>query len=89
MSAGQARVLRTPDLSTADVAHELSCSLKTVLRLAKTGKLPGYKVGRDWRFRRSAVDAFRRPIDPSPTTRAEQRVTAQRGSELPGWHDFD
>ena len=32
-----------------DIARELACSQETVRRMLKAGKIPGVKVGRDWR----------------------------------------
>ena len=32
-----------------EVAHLLNCSQETVRRLLRTGKVPGVRVGRDWR----------------------------------------
>lgn len=77
------------DLSARAVARELSCSLQTVRNLAHSGKLPGYKVGRDWRFKRQAVDALKRPIVRTFTPPPAARVPARRGGHLAGWHDFD
>lgn len=82
-------IAAAPDLSSTEVAHELRCSLKTVRNLAHAGKLIGYRVGRDWRFTREAVDAFKQPprrvVDPLPVV----RVAGRRGGTLPGWHHFD
>lgn len=78
------------DLCVGQVAGVLQCSEDTVRRLAKTGKLPGYKVGRDWRFHQTSVDNFRRPIDPPHNPAPKTRVPARRtGAHLPGWHRFD
>lgn len=85
------RELTEPDLSAADVALEMSCSLKVVRALANAGKLPGYKVGREWRFKRASLDAFRRPAPTSTPGPVEHtRVAPQRHArELPGWNYFD
>jgi excisionase family DNA binding protein len=45
-------------ITAADVAESLHLDERTVLRWAREGKLPGYKVGKFWRFRSSALDAF-------------------------------
>ena len=31
---------------------------RTVIRLAKQAKLPGFKVGDQWRFRREAIEQY-------------------------------
>jgi len=48
-----------PEVLNADgVARVLGVSARLVLRLAREEKLPAKKVGREWRFRRSAVLAW-------------------------------
>jgi len=49
-----AEKLLTPD----DVATLLGCSGLFVIRKTSSGKLPGIKVGRSWRFRASALQAW-------------------------------
>jgi excisionase family DNA binding protein len=80
----------TADLTTRDVAGILSCSAKTVLKLANKGRLRGYKCGRDWRFKPHAVESFRQPVaPPAPVTSSAPRIPARRTGTLPGWGDFD
>jgi len=45
-------------LTTEEAATLLRVSSKTVLSLARTGSLPGEKVGRAWRFLRSDVLSY-------------------------------
>jgi excisionase family DNA binding protein len=45
-------------LTTAEVIDYLHVNLRTVYRLLKAGQLPAVRVGRQWRFRRSDVDAW-------------------------------
>lgn len=40
-------------LTAEEAARLLKVSTKTLLRLARNGSVPGNKVGRVWRFRRS------------------------------------
>lgn len=40
-------------LTAEEAARLLKLSTKTLLRLARSGSIPGNKVGRVWRFRRS------------------------------------
>ena len=76
------------DLTARDVAAQMQVSPKTVLRLAH--QLRGYKVGRQWRFRQTGVDAFRKPVpQPQQPSAPTSRVRAKRDADLPGWHDFD
>lgn len=44
-----------PVLDSAGAAQLLRVSSKTILRLARDGQLPGRKIGREWRFARSAL----------------------------------
>lgn len=45
-------------LDAAEAAAVLRVSVKTLLRLAREGKLVGRKVGREWRFCHSDVLGF-------------------------------
>lgn len=45
-------------LTADEAASLLRVSSKTVLSLARTGALPGEKVGRAWRFLRSDVLSY-------------------------------
>ena len=48
-----------PEIMTArDVASYLKLKERTVNNLAMKGKLPAVKIGRQWRFRRSQIDAL-------------------------------
>lgn len=42
-------------LTADEAARLLKLSKKTVLRLARDGTIPGNKIGRVWRFRRSQL----------------------------------
>jgi excisionase family DNA binding protein len=43
-------------LSARELADYLGVSYRTVLNLAKDGKLPGLRLGTTWRFRRKVID---------------------------------
>lgn len=45
-------------LTIREVAQYLKLNEKTAYRLAAEGKLPGFKVGGSWRFRRAEVDKW-------------------------------
>ncbi len=62
-------------LTTAEVLEYLHVNLRTVYRLLKAGRIPAVRVGRQWRFRRSDLDAWldaqrpgraRPPAEPAP-----------------------
>ena len=44
-------------LTTQEAAQYLKTSPDTIKRLARTGRIPGVKIGRSWRFRRGDIDA--------------------------------
>ncbi len=45
-------------LTLKDVAKYLKLAEKTAYKLAAEGKLPGFKVGGSWRFKREDVEAW-------------------------------
>jgi len=49
----------TSDIMTInEVAEYLRINIKTAYRLASNQKLPGFKVGGAWRFRRSEIETW-------------------------------
>lgn len=50
----------TPDsvMTVKEVADYLRVNQRTVYRLAMGRKLPGFKVGMTWRFKRSVIDSW-------------------------------
>lgn len=45
-------------LTTEEVLAYLKVNLRTVYRLIKAGKIPAVRVGRQWRFRKTDIDAW-------------------------------
>lgn len=45
-------------MTMKEVAEYLKINEKTAYRLASEGKLPGFKVGGSWRFKRSEVESW-------------------------------
>ncbi|MEE3878334.1 methylation-associated defense system helix-turn-helix domain-containing protein MAD1 [Vibrio sp. YYF0003] len=45
-------------LTLKEVATYLKLAEKTAYRLASEGKLPGFKVGGSWRFKREDLDTW-------------------------------
>ncbi len=58
-------------LTTDEVLEYLQVNLRTVYRLIKAGKIPAVRVGRQWRFRKTDIDAWlereRSDSMPAPT----------------------
>ena len=52
-------------LDAEEVAHYLGLHQVTVSRFARQGKLPGFKVGREWRFRAADIKAW---VEAQPKT---------------------
>lgn len=51
---------RDPLLTIDDVAYMFQMPRKTVENLARAGTLPGFKIGRAWRFRLAALERWQR-----------------------------
>lgn len=45
-------------MTVKEVAQYLRVNQRTVYRLAVDRKLPGFKVGANWRFKRADIDAW-------------------------------
>jgi excisionase family DNA binding protein len=45
-------------LDANEVGKMLRVHPRTVIRLANQGKIPGFKVGDQWRFRREAINEY-------------------------------
>ena len=45
-------------LTVEDLAEYLQLSTKTIYRMLRRGQLPCYRVGNQWRFRKSTIDAW-------------------------------
>ena len=45
-------------LTTEEVLEYLQVNLRTVYRLIKAGRIPAVRVGRQWRFRKTDLDAW-------------------------------
>lgn len=56
-------------LTLKDVAKYLKLAEKTAYRLAAEGKLPGFKVGGSWRFKKEDIDLW---IEQQKTTNKSQ-----------------
>ncbi|MGU5805499.1 methylation-associated defense system helix-turn-helix domain-containing protein MAD1 [Aeromonas veronii] len=52
------RVQQNEILTIDEVAAYLKASKRTVYRLAASGKLPAFKLGGTWRFRRGDLDQW-------------------------------
>jgi len=58
---GPAKAAKEPTdqiLTVPMLAEYLLCHPSTIYRLLKNKRIPGFRVGSDWRFRRSAIDQW-------------------------------
>ena len=51
-------IMQSDIMTSKEVADYLRLNEKTVSRLAQTGELPALKIGRQWRFNRTAITAW-------------------------------
>lgn len=66
-----------PVMTIAEVAEYLRIPRASAYKLAQQGRIPCQKVGRHWRFRREAVDAWLGPsgLRPEDTDRGKAEAT--------------
>lgn len=75
-----------PFLTTEEVLQYLQVNLRTVYRLIKAGRIPAVRVGRQWRFRKSDIDAWlesQAPRPPRPTPASAPRPAAASPTTRP------
>ncbi|WP_425057136.1 helix-turn-helix domain-containing protein [Rhodovulum bhavnagarense] len=54
----EAERMQTDILTIKEVSAYLKITEKTAYRLTAEGKIPGFKVGGAWRFRKQEIDAW-------------------------------
>ncbi len=59
----------TDILTIREVAEYLKLNEKTTYRLVAEGKIPGFKVGGAWRFKKDEIDAWIKRQSESHTTK--------------------
>jgi excisionase family DNA binding protein len=60
-------VTNDPVMTAKEVAQYLRLTEATIYRLAKEGDIPGAKVGRVWRFKRSLIEKWLQDESLQPT----------------------
>jgi excisionase family DNA binding protein len=60
-------------LTVTELADYLRCNKSTIYKLVKTGELPGFKIGSDWRFRADQVEQWLR------RSQSSQQASARTG----------
>jgi excisionase family DNA binding protein len=66
-SANTARMVDTQIvvMTTKEAADYLQVPLSTIYRLLRKGKVPAVKIGADWRFVKSRIDAWKADLTKS------------------------
>ena len=57
-------------LTAGEVASYLRVSLSTIYRLLKSGDLPAFKIGSDWRFNRVHIEEWLRSRQQTPESQS-------------------
>jgi len=68
-------------LTISDVASLLKVAEKTVYGLVQKGDLPGFKVGGQWRFSRSAIDSWIETKTKASSASSTQSNTSSDGED--------
>lgn len=66
-------------MTVKEVADYLRVNQRTVYRLAAENRLPGFKVGTHWRFKRADIDEW--IAAQSSVTMLAEEPSAQQGGE--------
>jgi excisionase family DNA binding protein len=70
------------DILDADqVGQVLHVHPRTVIRLANQAKLPGFKVGDQWRFRREAIEQYIREQEQRYIDRKKEESTQDQDTD--------
>lgn len=51
-------MVKNPVMTTRELASYIKLNEKTVIRMAQKGKIPGVKIGNQWRFHLAAIDRY-------------------------------
>lgn len=51
-------MIKAEVLTLIEVSKYLRASRDTIYRMARRGDIPCFRVGRNWRFKRSVIDAW-------------------------------
>lgn len=51
-------MVKNPVMTTRELANYIKLNEKTVIRMAQNGKIPGVKIGNQWRFHLAAIERY-------------------------------
>ena len=63
-------------LTASEVANYLRVSLSTIYRLLKSGDLPAFRIGSDWRFNRVHIEEWLKSRAQTPESGAPEERTS-------------
>ncbi len=69
-------------MTTKELAEYLKLNEKTIIKMAQNKELPGVKVGNQWRFHRSVIDAYLQQNIAGSSDQEMNRVIYRRGSDI-------
>ena len=55
-----ANMIASKYLTVAELSEYLQIHRTTIYRMLRQGKLPGFRIGSDWRFRLEAIEEWQR-----------------------------
>jgi len=61
-------------LSAEELAEYLGVNYRTILQMAREGRLPGRRVGTAWRFHKEAIDQWLAAREHQPITSGQQQL---------------
>jgi excisionase family DNA binding protein len=70
-------------MTVQDLAEYLHCHYITVYRLCQRREIPGFKIGSDWRFLKSALDEWIAKGEVRPSGRAPAKTGDGRRRRKP------
>ena len=69
-----------PDVMTIqETSQYLRIPISSLYKIAQAGKIPCQKVGRHWRFKRTAIDRWLEQMPPQHETKSESIIENQEG----------
>jgi excisionase family DNA binding protein len=78
-----AKLSRDKGLPTEEAKHEVGCSAQTLRKLAKAGKIPYSRLGKDFRFSRADLKAFRESPAGSKAIAKLEEMNQKRKRSVP------
>jgi excisionase family DNA binding protein len=66
-------------MTIEELAAYLKLSKSSLYQFARAGKVPGVKIGEQWRFQKSAIDEWMRSRTTPPQPKAHGKVRVKKG----------